>query len=126
MSGVEITQADRKAHLRFFGGDPDYILSGKADTLETICFLADFRATATAPLIAALEDAREALERLGLRELVAGWNGENRPDGPYEPHPAKLGVTLRTNAGTVYEIDATLTRITAELAKHKGNEDEQG
>lgn len=49
-----------------------------------------------------------AVERLKLRELVAGWNGENRAEGPYEPHPAKLGITLRTNAGTVYALDAAL------------------
>lgn len=54
-----------------------------------------------------------AVRKLGLRELVAGWNGENRADGPYEPHPAKLGVTLRTNAGTVYEIDRALEAFAA-------------
>ena len=55
----------------------------------------------------------EAVNKLGLRNLVAGWNGENKADGPYEPHQRRLGVTLRTNAGTVYDIDAALTALAA-------------
>ena len=57
-----------------------------------------------------------AVDALGLRQLVAGWNGENRPDGPYEPHPRKLGVTLRTNAGQVYDLDAAAEAARAALA----------
>jgi hypothetical protein len=62
----------------------------------------------SAPTDAKIKALVEAVRRLNLRELVAGWNGENRADGPYEPHPDKLGVTLRTNAGTVYAIDTAL------------------
>lgn len=58
-----------------------------------------------------LEEARalaEAVQKLGLRELVAGWDGEES-DTPFEPHPANLGVVLKTKTGTVYAIDAATT-----------------
>lgn len=58
-----------------------------------------------------------AVEKLGLRQLVAGWNGENKPDGPYEPHSPRLGVTLRTNAGEVYAIDAATEAARAAIRK---------
>jgi hypothetical protein len=54
----------------------------------------------------------EAVRRLGLRELVAGWNGEDR-EKPYTPHPSGLGVTLKTTCGVVYAIDAALAAIEA-------------
>lgn len=50
---------------------------------------------------------RNACQPLGLRSLVAGWNGEGRDDG-YAPHPPQLGVTLKTTAGVVYAIDAAI------------------
>lgn len=49
-----------------------------------------------------------AVSKLKLRDLVAGWNGENREAGPFEPHPAKLRITLTTNAGIVYALDEAL------------------
>lgn len=70
--------------------------------------------------------ALEALDRLvnakalaGVRELVAGWNGENRPDGPYaERHPSRLGATLpKTDCGAVYELDEAMQAARAALAK---------
>ena len=55
----------------------------------------------------------------GVREMVAGWNGENRPDGPYaERHPFRLGATLpKTNCGRVYELDEAMQAARALLAK---------
>lgn len=55
----------------------------------------------------------------GVRELVAGWNGENLPDGPYrERHPARLGATLpKTNCGAVYELDEAMQEARAALQK---------
>ena len=59
-------------------------------------------------------EAREAINRLvnakalaGVRDVVAGWNGENRPEGPYnERHPNNLGATLpKTTCGAIYELD---------------------
>ena len=83
----------------------------------------DLVAATTAPLTAQVEALTAeagrllaAVDALGLRELVAGWNGENREDGPYEPHPSRLGVTLRTNAGRVYELDAAAEAARAPLA----------
>ena len=49
----------------------------------------------------------KAVEKLGLRELVAGWNGENK-DKPYAPHPPSLGATIKTTCGVVYEVDAAI------------------
>jgi hypothetical protein len=47
----------------------------------------------------------------GVREVVAGWNGENRPDGPYDRHPPRLGATLpKTDCGSVYELDEAMQR----------------
>ena len=52
----------------------------------------------------------EAVELLGLRRLVAGWNGEGL-EIPYTPHEPRLGVRLSVTAGTVYAIDAALAAI---------------
>lgn len=45
----------------------------------------------------------------GVRDLVAGWNGENREDGPYRRHPPKLGATLpKTTCSAIYALDEAL------------------
>ena len=66
------------------------------------------------PVVLSAPDAVEALvkavEKLGLRELVAGWNGENK-DEPYAPHPPCLGATIKTTCGVVYEIDAAIRAL---------------
>jgi hypothetical protein len=54
----------------------------------------------------------EAVTRLGLRVLVAGWNGEGR-DTPYQPHPPRTRVTIPTTCGVVYAIDAALAAFRA-------------
>ena len=61
--------------------------------------------------VAALNRLVDAKALKGVRELVAGWNGERRPDGPYkERHPPRLGATLpKTNCGAVYELDEAMT-----------------
>jgi hypothetical protein len=72
---------------------------------------------------AEVERLREALERLveakalaGVRGIVAGWNGEGKPDGPYKRHPKSLGATLpKTNCGAVYELDDALQAARAFL-----------
>ena len=79
---------------------------------------ANARLIALAPELArayiAQHEAQDALvkavERLGLRELVAGWNGENR-EKPYTPHPDNLGAKISTTCGTVYAIDAALAAL---------------
>ena len=69
------------------------------------------------PLVARIAELEAGLDCLvnakalsGVRELVAGWNGENQPDGPYaERHPARLGATLpKTNCGAVYALDEAM------------------
>ena len=66
------------------------------------------------PVVLSVPDAVEALvkavEKLGLRELVAGWNGENK-DKPYAPHPPSLGATIKTTCGVVYEVDAAIRAL---------------
>lgn len=50
----------------------------------------------------------------GVRGIVAGWNGENRPDGPFERHPPRLGAQLpKTTCGAVYALDEALQRARA-------------
>jgi hypothetical protein len=68
-------------------------------------------------LEAALKRLVNAQALAGVRDLVAGWNGENRADGPHaERHPAKLGATLpKTNCGAVYELDEAMVRARAVL-----------
>ena len=77
-------------------------------------------ATCITALEAQLADAKaraaklvETVDALGLRKIVAGWNGKNRDDGPYEPHPSKLGVMLRTTVGHVYAIDRETEAVRA-------------
>lgn len=71
-----------------------------------------------ATLRAALRRIINAKALRGVRELVAGWNGENRPDGPYaERHPARLGATLpKTTCGAVYELDEAMQSARTALA----------
>lgn len=71
-------------------------------------------------LLKALEDLVNARAISGVREIVAGWNGENKPDGPYQRHPSKLGATLpKTTCGAVYDLDEAMQRAHAALAKAK-------
>ena len=49
----------------------------------------------------------DAVARLGLRELVAGWNGEGK-EKPYAPHPDRLKAKIETTCGVIYAIDAAL------------------
>lgn len=72
------------------------------------------RVTALEAALRRLVDAR-ALS--GVREIVAGWNGEGRPDGPYPRHDARLGAQLpKTNCGQVYELDEAMTAARASLS----------
>lgn len=52
----------------------------------------------------------EAATALGVRAMVAGWNGEGR-EHPYTPHPSRLGATIKTTCGAVYALDAALRAI---------------
>lgn len=65
----------------------------------------------------ALGGLYRAVDGLGLRAIVAGWNGEGRDDGPNDPHHPELRVNLPTNAGTVYAIDAATIYALDHLAK---------
>ena len=66
---------------------------------------AEAEVTALHAKVARLEGLVNAL---GIREMVAGWNGEGK-DEHYTPHPAGLGVTIKTTCGVVYALDAALT-----------------
>lgn len=68
-------------------------------------------------LWAALDALVNARALSGVRELVAGWNGEGRPDGPYERHPDKLGATMpKTNCGAIYALDEVMQQAREALA----------
>lgn len=63
--------------------------------------------------LAAIVNAR-ALS--GVRDQVAGWNGEGRPEGPFERHPSGLGAHIKTNCGRIYELDELMVAARAALA----------
>ena len=72
---------------------------------------------ARVPEIAALIEAASAL---GVRDMVAGWNGEGR-EHPYTPHPASLWAKINTTCGAVYALDAALRAIAGDrTAKEAG------
>lgn len=72
-------------------------------------------------LVDALEGIVAAKALSGVRELVAGWNGESRPEGPYkERHQRSLGATLpKTNCGAIYDLDEAMTNARAAISKAK-------
>lgn len=75
-----------------------------------------------AELIEALDALVNAKALAGVREQVAGWNGEHLPeDKRHGAHPAKLGATLpKTNCGAVYALDDAMTRARSVIAKARG------
>jgi hypothetical protein len=76
---------------------------------------AEARVTALEAALQRLVDAR-ALS--GVREIVAGWNGEGRPEGPYPRHDARLGAQLpKTNCGAVYELDEAMRAARQALSR---------
>lgn len=76
---------------------------------------------ASPELVKALRALVDAKALSGVRELVAGWNGEGRSDGPNPRHDSRLGATLpKTNCGAVYELDEALVSARAAIAKATG------
>lgn len=72
-------------------------------------------------LVGALESLTTAKALSEVRALVAGWNGEEKPDGPYERHPNKLGAQIpKTNCGAIYDLDEMLECARTILARVKG------
>ena len=67
----------------------------------------------------ALESLTEAPALSGVRDMVAGWNGENLPDGKRytERHPSRLGAQIKTNCGRIYDLDERITSARAALEK---------
>lgn len=63
------------------------------------------------------DELRRALDRLvnakalaGVRQQVAGWNGEHLPeDKRYERHPPRLGARIETTCGAIYDLDEAMT-----------------
>jgi hypothetical protein len=73
----------------------------------------------------ALEELVDAKALSGVRSIVAGWNGENRPDGPFEHrHPSTLGATLKTTCGAVYALDEAMQHGRSMLGVATGAGDE--
>lgn len=68
---------------------------------------------------------REALRKLvdakalsEVRGLVAGWNGEDRPEPYSKRHPYNLGATLpKTTCGAIYDLDDAMTEARALLSQ---------
>lgn len=72
--------------------------------------------------IEALRELVNAKALAGVRDVVAGWNGENRPDDQrYGRHPDSLGAILpETNCGAVYALDEAMQAARAILSQAKG------
>jgi len=115
---ARVKELEAKAAALFWSIPDDIAAQIKCGDLQKRAaelFAAESRATS------AEQERDEALERLkaiidakalsGVRYLVAGWNGENRPEGPFkERHPDRLGATLpKTNCGAVYQLDEAMT-----------------
>lgn len=98
-----------------YGSDPDGLLVG------AIAAALQSQAVRIAELEAGLDCLVNAKALSGVRELVAGWNGERRPEGPYtERHPARLGATLpKTNCGAVYALDDAMQTVRSLLNKDR-------
>ena len=101
--------------LANYGSDPDGLLVG------AIAAALQSQAARIAELEAGLDCLVNAKALSGVRELVAGWNGERRPEGPYtERHPARLGATLpKTNCGAVYALDDAMQTARSLLNKDR-------
>ena len=114
-----ITKGERIALLLSLVGAPEE-LGPMADVFikyETALKAAEQRIE---ELDARLRAVTEAKALAGVRKLVAGWNGEDRPEGPHtERHPARLGARIETNCGAIYALDEALTNARATL---KGKE----
>jgi hypothetical protein len=80
--------------------------------------MTEYRGTLQDEIVDALDDLVNATALADIRGLVSGWNGENRPEGPYkDKHPARLGVTLKTCAAHIYALDDAMVRARALLAE---------
>lgn len=77
---------------------------------------------------ALLEEARKVATKLSesglgkyIRTLVAGWDGENRPEHQrFGKHPKTLGSTIPTTAGDVYDLDEAIRASNDLLSKLEG------
>lgn len=90
------------------------VLFALEDSRHDIMVLWDFAVTAARKIEAletALTDVLDAKALSGIRDLVAGWNGEHLPENErYGRHHDNLGVTLPTNCGAIYELDEAMLR----------------
>jgi len=83
--------------------------------------LADSLRARVAELEGALTSLVEAPALSGVRSLVAGWSGENRPEGPHQSrHPSRLGARIETNCGRIYDLDERLTAARAAIRATEG------
>lgn len=85
------------------------------DWLELLAskITAESRALAAEAKVERLERALASLVNAkalsGVREQVAGWDGEGLADGfRYERHPNRLWAEISTNCGAIYELDDAL------------------
>ena len=71
-------------------------------------------------LVKALEELVNAKALARVRSIVSGWNGENRPDGPFEHrHSFNLGARIETCCGHMYQLDEIMQRVRTILEETK-------
>lgn len=67
-----------------------------------------------------LSDLVNAKALSEVRRIVAGWDGEDRPEPYRHRHPSELGATIpKTTCGAIYALDEAMQRARAALASQK-------
>lgn len=117
-----------------FHNDPNHDVDGEIERYGKVVAFANAapailaelnaRPPSHAALLAEVEIWRGLVGKLvnaralsNVRELVAGWNGENLPEDKrhYERHPSRLGARIETNCGRIYELDEIMQEARAAL-----------
>lgn len=83
------------------------------------------RDQASSAMLGALEGLVNAPALSEVEGIVAGWNGPDK-DNPNPRHPSRLGATIRTNCGRMYDLAEALAAGRAVLARSAGIEPGEG
>lgn len=103
---------------------------GRADCCireRDAAYIAAANPQAVLALLDAYAAAREALRGIiesgalsEVESVVAGWRG---PDGTNDPHPSRLGATIKTNCGRMYKLADALAIARAHLPQARAAEE---
>lgn len=101
---------------------PRYSHSAAKDRIKALEAERDTLSARVRELEAGLRMVVDAKALSGVRSMVAGWNGEDRPeDKRYGRHPAQLEARIETRCGAVYDLDTALVVARALLPNPSGD-----